>query len=52
MARLMRYDDARYVREATEDERRESIEAAESDGGAGVIEIDGVDCYVEAEAGD
>jgi hypothetical protein len=50
MADLMRYKDASYIREATEDELAESIAAAEVDGGAGAItvEIDGEDvtCYV------
>lgn len=48
---LMRYADASYIGDATEQEQRDSREAAEFDGGAGVIrvEIGGemVDCYVE-----
>lgn len=43
---LIRYgsidtDSNRILRNATEEERKCSTEAAESDGGAGVIEIDG-----------
>jgi len=46
MAKLMRYDDAEYLREATDEEKTESIDAAEHDGGAGVIRVDDVRCYV------
>lgn len=50
MASLMGYETGEYIREATDAERTESVEAAEHDGGAGVImvEVDGADllCYV------
>lgn len=46
---LMRYSDATTIRAATIDEAWASVYAAESDGGAGVIEVDGVDCYVEGD---
>ena len=52
MNRLMKYSDASYIREATKDERRESAEAARYDGGAGVITVEGVDCYVEDDLDD
>lgn len=41
------YSDATALRNATAEELAASIQAAERDGGAGVIELDGVDCYVE-----
>lgn len=44
---LYRYDDAEAIRNATADELAASLKAAESDGGAGVITVDGVDCYVQ-----
>lgn len=44
---LRRYSDAAAIRNATKSETIESQEAAKSDGGAGVIEVDGVSCYVE-----
>lgn len=44
---LRRYSDAAAIRNATRAEAAESREAAKSDGGAGVIEVDGVSCYVE-----
>lgn len=47
MAKLNNYETGKYLREATEDERVLSAEAAKEDGGAGVIEVDGVRCYVE-----
>jgi hypothetical protein len=52
MAKLMRYDDGAYVREASDRERYLSIMAAEIDGGAGVIRVSSdigsdIDCYVE-----
>lgn len=46
MATLHNYDTGEAIREATTEELAESIEAAEHDGGAGVIEVDGVRCYV------
>lgn len=44
---LYRYADAVALRNATPAELAASQEAAESDGGAGVIEVGGVDCYVQ-----
>ena len=44
---LMTYDTAEYIREATEEETIESVEAARTDGGAGVIVVDGERCYVD-----
>lgn len=44
---LMDYATARRIRSATAEEARQSREAAESDGGAGVILVDGRACYVE-----
>lgn len=44
---LYRYTDAVALRNATSKELAASREAAETDGGAGVIEVDGVDCYVQ-----
>lgn len=44
---LYRYDDSTAIRNATADELAASKTAAESDGGAGVITVDGVDCYVQ-----
>ena len=38
-------DDA--IRGATEREQTDSRKASRHDGGAGVIEVDGVSCYVE-----
>ena len=46
---LMRYSDATKIRPATLEEWRASTDAARSDGGAGVITVDGVDCYAEGE---
>ena len=50
-ATLCRYDNSSALRSATAEELAASIEAAECDGGAGVItvEVDGeqVDCYVQ-----
>ncbi len=43
---LMDYDTAEVIRPATQEERDASIEAAEHDGGAGVIAVDGRSCYV------
>ena len=51
MAKLMNYDDAEVIREATEEELERSLEAAKLDGGVGAItvEINGekVTCYVQ-----
>ena len=43
---LCRYDTGDPIRNATAEELAESIAAADNDGGAGVIEIDGRSCYV------
>jgi hypothetical protein len=44
---LHNYETGQQIRNATQEELTESIEAADTDGGAGVITVDGVDCYVE-----
>jgi len=44
---LMSYSTASYIRPATEAERDASRAAADHDGGAGVIDVDGVSCYVQ-----
>ena len=44
---LHRYEDGEELRDATPAELAESVEAARHDGGAGVIRVDGVRCYVE-----
>jgi hypothetical protein len=44
---LTNYRTNESIRPATKQERADSLDAAESDGGAGVIEVDGVRCYVE-----
>jgi len=41
------YDTAAAIRPATAEERAESVAAAETDGGAGVIRVDGRRCYVQ-----
>jgi hypothetical protein len=41
------YTSGSYIRPATEAERDASRAAAESDGGAGVILVDGRSCYVQ-----
>ena len=43
---LHRYEDGEELRDATGEELAESVEAARHDGGAGVIRVDGVRCYV------
>jgi hypothetical protein len=45
-ASLHDYQTGDALRPATEDELRSSINAAQRDGGAGVIEIDGRPCFV------
>ena len=45
---LYDYDTAERIRPATADELAASIAAAERDGGAGVIEIDGRRCYAQS----
>lgn len=42
---LYNYETGELVRPATIDELRQSIAAAATDGGAGVITVDGVRCY-------
>jgi hypothetical protein len=44
---LCDYDTGRQIRNATAEELVASIAAAERDSGAGVIEVDGRDCYVQ-----
>jgi len=44
---LCDYSTGDSVRPATEQERDDSVEASQHDGGAGAIEVDGVTCYVE-----
>ena len=44
---LCDYDTAETLRPATAEEAIESAEAAEADGGRGVIDVDGRRCYVE-----
>lgn len=45
---LISYNTNETIRTATIDEALESIAAARIDGGAGVIEVDGIACYVDA----
>lgn len=45
---LISYETNETIRTATIDEAIESIEAARRDGGAGVIEVDGIACYCDA----
>ncbi|MBP6572276.1 MAG: hypothetical protein KA226_12710 [Gemmatimonadales bacterium] len=47
-ATLNNYRTGEILRAATADEIEASTEAAQRDGGAGVIEVDGVSCYVES----
>lgn len=44
---LYNYQTGERIRPATAEEGADSIDAARLDGGAGVIEVDGVPCYVE-----
>ena len=46
MATLHDYQTGEYLREATREEHIESVQAANRDGGRGVITVDGRDCYV------
>ena len=46
MADLYDYESNNAIRLATADEEKESIQQAEEDGGAGVIMVNGVKCYV------
>ena len=45
-AELIDYDTDKVIRTATDAEHSASIEAAEVDGGAGVILVEGRRCYV------
>jgi hypothetical protein len=45
---LISYNTNETIRTATIDEAIESINAARFDGGAGVIEVDGIACYCDA----
>jgi hypothetical protein len=47
---LHAYDTGAELREATPAELAASVEAARHDGGAGIIEADGVRCYVDGPA--
>lgn len=49
MANLNNYETGETIREATLEELLRSVEAGQTDGGAGVIEVDGVRCYVEGD---
>lgn len=44
---LRNYRTGEAIRPATDAELAASIAAAETDGGAGVIKVDGVSCYVD-----
>lgn len=44
---LCNYQTGERIRPATDEEQFDSQEAAQYDGGAGVIEVDGVSCFVE-----
>jgi len=46
MASLMNIDTNEEVREATDEELADSLDAAEHDGGVGAIDVDGTTCYV------
>jgi hypothetical protein len=43
---LHNYETGEFIRTATTDELKRSIDASTRDGGAGVITVDGVRCYV------
>ncbi len=49
MANLNNYGTGETIREATLKEMLLSVEAAANDGGAGVIEVGGVRCYVDGD---
>lgn len=49
---LCNYKTGETIRKATREEYEASVAAAESDGGRGAIEVDGVACYVEGEPAD
>ena len=44
---LCDYETGEEIREATAEEQKESTEAADTDGGAGVIRVEGRRCYVQ-----
>ena len=44
---LINYETNEHIRTASKEEQAESIDAAKHDGGAGVILVDGVRCYVQ-----
>ena len=44
---LINYETNEIIRKATKEEQAESIDAATHDGGAGVILVDSVRCWVE-----
>lgn len=46
---LRNYETGDFIRVATTDEYTMSVAAAAVDGGAGVITVDGIRCYVEGE---
>ena len=46
---LVNYQTNETIRAATHEEMTRSVEQAKRDGGAGVIEVDGVPCYVQGE---
>lgn len=46
---LRDYETGNFIREATRKELEKSIDASRNDGGAGVITVDGVRCYVTGE---
>jgi hypothetical protein len=50
MSKLINYRTNETIREATAAESEASQAAARIDGGAGIIDVDGVPCYVEVEA--
>lgn len=47
--KLHNYETGDFIRVATLDEYKLSVAASKIDGGAGVITVDGVRCYVEGE---
>ena len=49
MSTLHDYNTGDEICEATPEELAESIAAAHRDGGAGIIKVDGRDCYVVGE---
>ena len=48
-ASLHDYETGEYIRPATQEELDESVSAAECDGGAGVIDVDGRRCFACAD---